>query len=149
MDTEISCLIGKASGTFVRLHGRVWVNPKLTIRIKSAVYLLVFAVLYCTTAKLEPYQLCRWIKLTPSTNDSSVAFSELRSNVRLQTKKCWYVLVLQLCTTLSASAGFADILIWGWVMSESQRLCYTVSWSLANVTLVNQDYVKKRFANET
>ena len=31
-------LIGKASGTFARLSGRVWDNPKLTTRTKSAVY---------------------------------------------------------------------------------------------------------------
>ena len=38
MDTEINCRIGKASGTFSRLSGRVWDNPKLTIRTKSDVY---------------------------------------------------------------------------------------------------------------
>ena len=31
----------------------------------------------------------------------------------------------------------------------SQRLCYTVSWSLANVTSVDQDYVTKTFSNAT
>ena len=28
MDTEINCHIGKASGTFALLSGRVWDNPK-------------------------------------------------------------------------------------------------------------------------
>ena len=38
MDTEINFRIGKASGIFARLSERVWDNPKLTIRKKSAVY---------------------------------------------------------------------------------------------------------------
>ena len=38
MDTEINFSIGKASETFVRLSGKVWDNPKLTICTKSIVY---------------------------------------------------------------------------------------------------------------
>ena len=33
--------------------------------------------------------------------------------------------------------------------NASQRLCYTLSWLLVNVTLVGQDYVTKNFANAT
>ena len=38
MNTNINYHIGKDLGTFARLSGRVWNNPKLTIRTKSAVY---------------------------------------------------------------------------------------------------------------
>ena len=38
MDTEIIYQIGKLSGTFARLSGRVWNNPKLTILTMLAAY---------------------------------------------------------------------------------------------------------------
>ena len=38
MHTEINCLISKASETFSQLYARVFNDPKLTIRTKSAVY---------------------------------------------------------------------------------------------------------------
>ena len=34
-------------------------------------------------------------------------------------------------------------------MSASQRLCYTVSWSLINVMAVDQDNITKMFAKVT
>ena len=78
MDTEISRRI--ASSTFARLSGRVWDNPKLTIRTKSDVYrACVCSTLQtlCTAAKRGPCKLCRRRKLMPYTSDASVVFSEL------------------------------------------------------------------------
>ena len=65
----------------------------------------------------------------------------IMGNIRLPKKKCWYVLTSPLCTTFSASTGFAGlVVIWGWAKSllyswlvvgkrnvGRSRLCYKYS----------------------
>ena len=50
---------------------------------------MMLLMLYSTTAKRGPCQLCRKRKLTPSTNDASVVLLDLSGDIRLPTKKCW------------------------------------------------------------
>ena len=141
MDTGISCHIGKASGAFARLSARVWDNSSY---LSSQCWLLIvpaFVILFCMTAKRGPCQMCKRKKLKASTNNGSVVFLELGGSKRLPTKKSWEILVSPSCTPTLASAGIAGLVMsWGWATSASQRLCYTVSWSLINVTSVDQDY---------
>ena len=88
MDTEINFRIGKASGIFARLSERVWDNPKLTIRKKSAVYRACVCSTLLYGSEKWTLSTMQKRKLTPFTNDASAIFLELDGNIRLLTKKC-------------------------------------------------------------
>ena len=87
MATEINCCIGKDSGTFARLIGRVWYIPKIIIRTKSNVYCVCVYSTLPYGSERRPCRIIRRRTPTKTTNDSSVVFLESGDNIRLSTKK--------------------------------------------------------------
>ena len=152
MDTDFSCRIGKASGTclFPDCLQDFEITPSYLSEQSRLLIVPEFAILCCTAAKRGPCQKCRKKKTDIFHQWWLRRILELGDNIRLLTKNFWDVLVSPLCTPLSASAGFADlVMLWEWVTSAYQRIFCTVNWLLANITSVDHDYDTKTFANAT
>ena len=104
----------------------------------------VCAVLCYKVAKYGFCPVCKKRKSTPFTYDVFV-FLKLDGNKKSPTRKCREVLDSTLCILPSASAGFADlVMFWEWVTSESQSLCCTASWLMEDAKVVGFKDVCKR-----